>query len=179
MRTWEKTLAHVAWNGLLFSGLSAYLSPLAAQQLAAASAGQNSELSSQKSLVTRAEVPAGNESNASELPDSPGAVATKSGDAAQQQDATQPAAAPAPSQSTATPSQQPAVQRPLGTAAAEAPNASGVAASQPSGVAIAPGKQHRARTILIRTGAIIGAGVALGAVVALTEATPSKPPGAH
>ncbi|MFZ0806235.1 MAG: hypothetical protein WAN03_08640, partial [Candidatus Sulfotelmatobacter sp.] len=62
---------------------------------------------------------------------------------------------------------------------AEAPNASGIAASQPAGVAIAPAKQHRVRTLILRTGAIIGAGVAIGTVVALTAATPSKPPGAH
>ncbi|MFY9742861.1 MAG: hypothetical protein WA252_17945 [Candidatus Sulfotelmatobacter sp.] len=76
------------------------------------------------------------------------------------------------------PNQAP-VQRPVGTAAAEAPNRSGIAASEPAGVAIAPAKQHRARTIIIRTGAIIGAAVALGVVIGLTEATGSKPPGAH
>ncbi len=70
-------------------------------------------------------------------------------------------------------------QRPAGTAAAEAPTTTGVAASEPAGVAIAPAKQHRARTIIIRTGAIIGAAVAVGVVVALTEATSSKPPGAN
>jgi hypothetical protein len=70
-------------------------------------------------------------------------------------------------------------QRPVGTAAAGAPTTTGVAASEPAGVAIAPAKQHRARTIIIRTGAIIGAAVAVGVVVGLTEATGSKPPGAH
>ncbi len=70
-------------------------------------------------------------------------------------------------------------QRPVGTAAAEASTTTGIAASEPAGVAIAPAKQHRARTIIIRTGAIIGAAVALGVVVGLTEATSSKPPGAH
>lgn len=70
-------------------------------------------------------------------------------------------------------------QKPVGTAAAGAIPASGIAASQPAGVAVAPAKQHRVRTIVIRMGAIIGAGVAVGSVVALTEATSSKPPGAH
>ena len=69
--------------------------------------------------------------------------------------------------------------KPVGTAAAGVIPASGIAASQPAGVAIAPAKQHRVRTIVLRTGAIIGAGVAVGSVVVLTEATPSKPPGAH
>lgn len=80
---------------------------------------------------------------------------------------------------TQTPDSPATPQRPVGTAAAEAPYVSGVAASQPAGVAIAPAKQRRLRTILIRTGAIIGAGVAIGTVVALSEGTSSKPPGAH
>lgn len=62
---------------------------------------------------------------------------------------------------------------------AETPNASGVAASQPAGVAIAPAKQRRVRTLVLRTGALIGAGVAVGSVIALTAGTSSKPPGAH
>lgn len=70
-------------------------------------------------------------------------------------------------------------QRPVGTAAAEAPSVSAVAASQPAGIAMAPAKQHRVRTIILRTGAILGAGAAIGTVIALTQATPSKPPGAH
>lgn len=82
-------------------------------------------------------------------------------------------------QSTQTPSTATPPQKPVGTAAAEAPSASGVAASQPAGVAIAPAKQRRVRTIVLRTGAIIGAGVAVGTVVALTAGTSSKPPGAH
>jgi len=70
-------------------------------------------------------------------------------------------------------------QKPVGTAAAEAPDTSGVAASQPAGVAVAPAKQHRVRTIMLKTGAIIGVAVAVGAVVALSAGTSSKPPGAH
>ena len=71
------------------------------------------------------------------------------------------------------------LQRPVGTAAAEAPKVSGITAAEPAGIAIAPAKQHRVRTIVIKVGAIIGAGAALGTVIALTAATPSKPPGAH
>jgi hypothetical protein len=74
---------------------------------------------------------------------------------------------------------QPTAQKPVGTAAAEPTHAGGIAASQPAGVAIAPAKQRRTRTIVIRTAAIIGAAVAVGTVVGLTEATGSKPPGAH
>ena len=70
-------------------------------------------------------------------------------------------------------------QRPVGTAAAEAPNVSGVTAAQPAGVAIAPAKQRRVRTVVLKVGAIVGAGVALGTTLALTMGTSSKPPGAH
>jgi hypothetical protein len=70
-------------------------------------------------------------------------------------------------------------QAPVGTAAAGVNHVSGVAAAQPTGVAMATGKQRRVRTIVLRVGAIVGAGVAVGSVVALSEGTPSKPPGAH
>jgi hypothetical protein len=121
-----------------------------------------------------------------QLPDSPGTTLAKSQppafsqsaspqsqsspEAASQQDQNVP---PPPSQA------QPAPQKPVGTAAAEPTHAGGIAASQPAGVAIAPAKQRRTRTIVIRTAAIMGAAVAVGVVVGLTEATGSKPPGAH
>ena len=115
-----------------------------------------------------------------QLPDSPGATLAKLQPPALPQSGTQSepraTAPPVPQNQTQA---QPAPQKPEGTAAAEPTHAGGVAASQPAGVAIAPDKQHRARTIVIRVGAIIGAAAAVGAVVALTEATGSKPPGAH
>ena len=74
---------------------------------------------------------------------------------------------------------QPSGQKPVGTAAAGSVPATGVAASQPAGNAIAPGKQRRVRSIVLKTGAIIAAGVAVGSVAALTLGTSSKPPGAH
>jgi len=124
----------------------------------------------------------------SELPDSPGAAWAKA-----QQDAPQQTTAQAPSsQASADPNQtapnqtdsnqtneNAKPQRPVGTAAAEAPKVNGVTAAQPAGVAIAPAKQRRVRTIVLRVGALVGAGAALGTVIALTAATPSKPPGAH
>ena len=67
-------------------------------------------------------------------------------------------------------------ERPLGTAAAEIGNASGTAASKPAGVAIAPAKQHQSRSLLIKLGAVLGAGVAIGTVMALSNASPSRPP---
>jgi hypothetical protein len=106
-----------------------------------------------------------------ELPDSPGMLQSQ---------------APVTAPQTATgqeQQQQPSdrandAQQPVGTAAAEIAT-SGVAASKPAGVAIAPAKQGRARSLLIKVGALVGAGVAVGAVMALSASTPSKPPGAH
>jgi hypothetical protein len=65
--------------------------------------------------------------------------------------------------------------KPVGTAAAPVMKTGGVAASRPAGAVIAPGKQRRARSILIRVGVIAGAAVAVGTVVALTHASPSRP----
>jgi hypothetical protein len=70
-------------------------------------------------------------------------------------------------------------QQPLGTAAAESIATSGVAASRPSGEAVAPAKPRRTRTILIGVAALLGAGVAIGTVYALSSGSPSVPPGAR
>jgi hypothetical protein len=51
----------------------------------------------------------------------------------------------------------------------------GVAASRPAGAAIAPAKQKRARTLLIKVGIVVGVAVAVGTVVALSNASPSRP----
>jgi hypothetical protein len=65
--------------------------------------------------------------------------------------------------------------KPVGTAAAPYEKTTGVAASRPAGAVIAPGKQRRARSILIRVGVVVGAAVAVGTVVALSRASPSRP----
>jgi hypothetical protein len=155
-----RLMKHTAWSLALSCTLVALVSPAAAQQ-----------------PVSPSDV---------QLPDSPSATLAKlqppafpQSSAQSQSGATAPPV-PQGQQNQSTQSQaQPAPQKPEGTAAAEPTHAGGVAASQPAGVAIAPDKQHRARTIVIRVGAIIGAAAAIGAVVALTEATGSKPPGAH
>ena len=170
MRIYESLLIPVACGALFVSGFAGPVLPLVAQQGSSATREQ-----------AESATPVGihdPEINVSGLPDSPEASLT------QAQALTFPQAAPSQTAPNQIPPDQAATnpaspQRPVGTAAAEAPNASGIAASEPAGVAIAPAKQRRARTIIIRTGAIIGAAVALGAVVALTEATSSKPPGAH
>jgi hypothetical protein len=73
-------------------------------------------------------------------------------------------------------SQQPnTTPAPIGTAAAPSASAEGIAASRPAGAVIAPSKQRRVRTILISVGVVVGAGVALGTVAALSHGSPSQP----
>src|SRR6185369_2128355 len=55
----------------------------------------------------------------------------------------------------------------------------GSAASKPAGAAIAPAKQRRTRSLLIKLGIIAGAGAALGTVYGLSKGSPSRPPGAR
>lgn len=71
--------------------------------------------------------------------------------------------------------QQDGAHEPLGAAAARPVKTTGIAASKPAGAAIAPAKQRRVRSMLIKVGAIAGAGVAIGVVVALSSASPSRP----
>jgi hypothetical protein len=64
---------------------------------------------------------------------------------------------------------------PVGTAAAPAEKPVGAAGSRPAGAVIAPGKQRRVRIILIGIGVVIGAGIAIGTVAALSHGSPSQP----
>jgi ferric-dicitrate binding protein FerR (iron transport regulator) len=82
-------------------------------------------------------------------------------------------------QQSAEPQQHNEAQKPSGAAAAEAEKTSGVAASRPAGMAIAPAKQHRRRAFWVKLGAVAGAGLAAGTVFALSRSTSSKPPGSH
>jgi hypothetical protein len=72
-----------------------------------------------------------------------------------------------------------ALQQPQGAAAARVLHTTGAAAYQPAGAAIAPTKQRRSRSFLIRMGVLAAAGIAVGSVVALSAASPSKPPSSH
>ena len=183
MRGLRDVLAHVACSGFFLSGCMGSALPATAQQV-------NSE--TQRQVAVALSPGDENRSEVSNLPDSPGATLaqaqTPSLPEAQGQSASEQApmnqGATTPSSTNQAPvnqavQDQASPQRPVGTAAAEARSTSGVAASEPAGAAIAPAKQRRTRTIIIKTGAIIGAAVAVGVVVALTEATGSKPPGAH
>lgn len=71
--------------------------------------------------------------------------------------------------------QQSGTANPVGTAAAPSEKPVGVAGSEPAGAAIAPARQRRVRRILISIGAIVGAGVAVGTVAALSRSSSSRP----
>jgi cytoskeletal protein RodZ len=69
-------------------------------------------------------------------------------------------------------------QQPLGTAAAPSGTTTGGAASKPAGIAVAGKKQNQSRGLLIKVGAALAAGAALGTVYALSRGTSPVPPGA-
>jgi hypothetical protein len=86
-----------------------------------------------------------------------------------------------PGQSPSTDAQDPqkSPHEPVGTAVAQPIQTTGIAAARPVGAAIAPGKQRRTRSILIKVGALVGAGVAVGTTMALSLGSSSRPPGSH
>jgi hypothetical protein len=173
MLVWKNVPVYLASIGLLLFGFQA-----SAQQAISAGAASSST-TEPETRQQRASI--------DELPDSPGAIRSGLRETEDQSNlkdqSAQPAAAapqtPEAQQSSQSQGSSPSPQKPLGTAAAGPSKVSGVAASQPSGVAVAPAKQRRARRIVLRVGAIVGGVAAVGTVVALTRATPSKPPGAR
>jgi hypothetical protein len=188
---WKKNILHFTCTGFLLCGM--IFGTLAAEAQQGPAADEPLQ-SASPTVQLRSGTSSGgtDQTELRDLPDSPGVVASEVADkqqatlhnqfdlqAVQASQAPQPQAAQSQVQEQQSTAPQAPVQKPVGTAVAGTPLASGIAASQPAGVAIAPAKQHRVRTIVLRTGAIIGAAVAVGTVVALTAATPSKPPGAH
>ena len=177
----KKMLVHVAWCGLFISGLPGAVFAAAAQHAGVAGDSHGALIAKANEQPPVTELP-GSSLPDSLLPDSPGTVAAESKEAEPSQQQNGSGSQTSTAESVQKPAQtqsQTQPQKPVGTAAAEAPDTSGVAASQPAGVAVAPAKQHRVRTIVLKTGAIIGVAVAVGAVVALSAGTSSKPPGAH
>lgn len=83
----------------------------------------------------------------------------------------------APTPQAQQPPQQPPAphNEPLGTAAAPAETPTGVAASRPSGAAIAPAKQRRVRAFVISIGLVLAAGAAIGISAGLSKASHSTP----
>jgi len=104
-----------------------------------------------------------------ELPDAPSSA---------QQNPQTPPPQQTPPQQTPPPQTQSGGSVPSGAAAAKAAAAKGAPASRPVGAAIAPAKQRERRSLLIKVGLVAGACVAVGSVVALSKASPAKPPGA-
>lgn len=84
-------------------------------------------------------------------------------------------AAPQAAQPAEAPRKQISPAKPVGTAAAPYEKPIGVAASRPAGAAIAPAKQRRTRSLLIKVGVLVGIGVAVGTVAALSHSSPSRP----
>jgi hypothetical protein len=135
-------------------------------ELLFAAAGQNAApQDEQAASAQKSSAPASEAGVASTIPDAPQAQGQPN--------------STAPSNSTDGRNAVAGQQEPEGTAAARAARTIGGPASKPAGSAIAPAKQRQVRSLLIKIGAIAGAGVALGTVYALTRGTPSKPPGAH
>ncbi|MFZ1141233.1 MAG: hypothetical protein WAN76_18775 [Candidatus Sulfotelmatobacter sp.] len=75
------------------------------------------------------------------------------------------------------PDQEPAAV-PSGTAGAKAASVKGAPVSQPAGAAVAPPRQRSHRSLLIKLGVLAGAVMAVGTVVALSQRSPARPPGA-
>ena len=101
--------------------------------------------------------------------------ATPSNSSAQAADTNPLPDAPQPQQAQ---SEQQSTQPPSGAAAAKAPNVKGAPVAQPVGAAVAPRRPHSHRSLAIKLGLLAGAAVAVGAVVAMSAASPSRPPGA-
>jgi hypothetical protein len=116
--------------------------------------------------------------NPSQAPLAP--VTTYPDAAGAQQEPTSPnaPAQTAPAQTTVPEAPQPKKPaEPVGAATAESVPTTGGAAAKPAGVAIAPAKQHQTRSLMIKIGAALAAGAALGTVYALSHGTSSTPPG--
>src|ERR1700728_2537859 len=75
------------------------------------------------------------------------------------------------------PQSQPA-PAPSGAAGAKAATVKGSPVAQPAGAAVAPARQRGHRSLLLKLGLVAGAGIAVGSVVALSERSPARPPGA-
>lgn len=124
----------------------------------------------QSSPVTQTQSPDGATGNSAATRSQPQPVSGSS--TSSSSDAADPSTSALPS---APQQQQNGTSNAVGTAAAPYEKATGVAASRPAGAVVAPAKQKRSRSFLIRVGLIVGACVAVGTVVALSAGSPSRP----
>jgi cytoskeletal protein RodZ len=83
-----------------------------------------------------------------------------------------------PQAQTQTPAEQ-QTPAPSGSAGAKAATVKGAPVAQPTGAAIAPAQQRGHHSLLVKVGLLAGAGIAVGATVALAERSPSRPAGAR
>ena len=144
--------------GMLVLVVSGTIQPVWAQQ-PSASPSQSTPSQAQPADQNQTQLPP------PELPENPGRSTTLPN-----------APQPVPAQQTPPASQPAQGTQPSGTAVAPPVQVSGGAASKPAGVAIAPPKQRQVRSLLLKLGLIAGAGVAVGTVVGLSAASPSRVP---
>jgi hypothetical protein len=78
-----------------------------------------------------------------------------------------------PTARTSQPAQE--APQPVGTAVAPYEKTVGAASSRPAGAVIAPAKQRRAHSLLIKVALIAAGAAAIGTVVALSKASSSRP----
>ncbi len=103
---------------------------------------------------------------------------SQSSTSAQRQDDLLPDAPQSQAAQSQTAQSQQSAPAPAGAAGAKAATVKGAPVAQPAGAAVAPVRQRGHRSLLIKLGVIAGAGIAVGAAVALSERSPSRPPGA-
>jgi hypothetical protein len=101
--------------------------------------------------------------------------ASQPGTASQKQNDSLPDAPQAQQPAQTPPDQQSPV--PSGAAGAKTATVKGAPVAQPAGAAVAPVRQRGHRSLLIKLGLAAGAGIAVGSVVAMSERSPSRPPG--
>lgn len=156
--------------------IAACLAILMAAPLAEAAPAQSQQATlAQQTQPPAASPDSGNSASTrdAELPQAPSPAPTPAENQDPNQDPNQaPQLSARPSSAT---DQQTPAQQPVGTAAAPVARPTGVAGSRPAGAVIAPGKQRRVHTFLIRTAIVIAAAAAVGTVVALSKASPSRP----
>ncbi|HUY93837.1 MAG TPA: hypothetical protein VMU71_01020 [Terracidiphilus sp.] len=81
----------------------------------------------------------------------------------------------APATQDADQQQQSQPQKPVGTAVGPATRPTGIAGARPAGAAIAPAKQRRVHAFFFRVAIIAAALGATGAVIGLSQQSPSRP----
>lgn len=173
-----KILGKLFGHWLMKKQIAAFLTVLLATPLGEAAALAQQSASPQQQS-TPAQEQKNQDSNQGPLQVPTNDAAGTSADPPQSQPSAQPQApgqneSPANSQS-GSDQQQSGGAKPVGTAAAPYEKTTGVAASRPEGAVIAPAKQRRVRSFLIKVGIVVGAGVAVGTVVALSRSSPSRP----